>query len=272
MYCLKDSDLARVILMMGALLLAFVLHAKPSVAESTPLALDSSPAESTTDPTPKSTSSQLPASNSSHSPFSFAKLYQPISIAKRSYGSFSIGYSQNYLHTPRIALRAPDSSASPAPSPAASQSTLDSSFSRVARGVFFGLERGLHWAGSGEMASSSAFMLGGYVNGVAAQDYSLNFGLRASYLIAHYVIPSIGISYNLQHITFPNDPNQYNIHGANFNAGLFVNLMRGFGIKAEASYAYPLVVLRGVNARAYGEPKFFGFSFVVSVCYYDFSI
>lgn len=267
------------ILLFGALLLACILHAKPSVAESTLLALDSSLPESPANPTPKSTSPQSPASSparnlshdASHSSF-FIKLYQPIDITKRSYGSFSIGYSQNYLHTPRITLRAPDSSTSPALDPASSQSAIDSSFSRVARGVFFGLERGLHWAGSGESASNSGFMLGGYVNGIAAQDYSLNFGLRASYLIARYVIPSIGISYNIQHITFPNDPNQYNIHGANFNAGLFVNLMRGFGVKAEASYAYPLVVLRGVNAREYGEPKFFGFSFVVSMCYYDFSI
>lgn len=249
------------IVILGALSLGFALHAAPSAPEST------------TTPDPDSTKI-LNSTQLQSKPF-FAKLYQPIDIRKRSYGAFSIGYSQSHLHTPHIAPSSPNTPSSPSQ---ATPESNDSSFSRVARGVFFGLERGLHWASTTQDVSGSSwslgsgFMLGGYINGVAAQDYSLNFGLRASYLIARYVIPSIGISYNLQHIAFPNDPKQYNLHGANVNAGLFVNLMRGLGIKAEASYAYPLIILRGVDARAYGEPRFESFSFVVSICYYDFSI
>lgn len=179
-------------------------------------------------------------------------LYQPIAVSKRSYGSFSIGYSQSHIKAQQISLI-----------DGATNSRVARDFSQVAHGVFFELERGAHW---------HSFMLGGYINGVAAQDYSLSFGVRASYLIARYVIPSVGISWGLQHIKFPNDTRQYNIHGANFNAGLFVNIVRGFGLKLEGSYSYPLVILRGADARSYGDPVFSGYSFVVSLCAYDFSI
>lgn len=179
-------------------------------------------------------------------------LYQPIALSKSSYGSFSIGYSQSHIQTK--ALSVVDS---------ATNTRVSRGVDHIARGVFFGLERGMHWHN---------FMLGGYVNGVAAQDYSLSFGVRASYLIARYVVPSVGISWKLQHIQFPNDTKQYNIHGASFNAGLFVNIVRGFGLKLEGSYSYPLVILRGVDARAYGDPIFSGYAFAVSLCLYDFSI
>lgn len=195
-------------------------------------------------------SSSLALDSSARSAKKFS-LYQPIAVSKRSYGSFSIGYSQSHIKAQQISLID------------GSNSRVARDFSQVAHGVFFGLERGAHWHN---------FMLGGYINGVAAQDYSLSFGVRASYLIARYVIPSVGISWGLQHIKFPNDTRQYNIHGANFNAGLFVNIVRGFGLKLEGSYSYPLVILRGVDARNYGDPVFSGYSFVVSLCAYDFSI
>lgn len=179
-------------------------------------------------------------------------LYQPIALSKRSYGSFSIGYAQSHIKAQQIRLI-----------DGAINSRVARDFSQIAHGVFFGLERGAHWHN---------FMLGGYINGVAAQDYSLSFGVRASYLIARYVIPSVGISWGLQHIQFPNDTRQYNIHGASFNAGLFVNIARGFGLKLEGSYSYPLVILRGVDARSYGAPVFSGYAFAVSLCMYDFSI
>ncbi|MBR2495345.1 hypothetical protein [Helicobacter sp.] len=179
-------------------------------------------------------------------------LYQPIAVSKRSYGSFSIGYSQSHIKAQQVSLI-----------DGVSNSRVDRDFSQIAHGVFFGLERGVHWHN---------FMLGGYINGVAAQDYSLSFGVRTSYLVARYVIPSVGISWGMQHIKFPNDIKQYNIHGASFNAGIFVNLVRGFGLKLEGSYSYPLVILRGVDARNYGDPVFSGYSFVVSLCMYDFSI
>ncbi|WP_143000254.1 MULTISPECIES: hypothetical protein [unclassified Helicobacter] len=192
------------------------------------------------------------------SPSFWSRLYQPINITKRSYGAFSIGYSQNTITTPKISLAAPNTQDAQD-----LQTRITQDFSRVARGAFFGLERGWHTHG---------FMIGGYLNGVAAQDYLLNFGVRFSYLIARYVIPSVGVSYMLQHLKLPNDDAQYNLQGASFNAGLFVNVVRGFGLKFEGMYAYPLAILREGNARLHGNPTFSGYSFVVSFSFYDFSI
>ena len=210
------------------------------------------------DSTESASATSAGADTSATKPSSFwSRLYQPINITKRSYGAFSIGYSQNTITTPKISLAAPNTQDSSA------QSRITQDFSRVARGAFFGLERGWHTHG---------FMIGGYLNGVAAQDYSLNFGVRFSYLIARYVIPSVGVSYMLQHLKLPNDDAQYNLHGASFNAGLFVNVVRGFGLKFEGMYAYPLAILREGNARLHGNPTFSGYSFVVSFSFYDFSI
>lgn len=199
-----------------------------------------------------STSVSKSTQNLQNSNKSFS-LYQPIVVRKNTYAAFSIGYSYNHIATQSIALRvAPDS-----------ETKQNSAFSRVAHGAFFGLERGWH---------THNVMLGGYLNGVAGQDYSLHLGFRLSYLAFGYVIPSVGISYGLQNLRLPNDSQQYNTHTAGFNAGLFVNVARGFGLKFEGSYFYPMGILRKSNADLYGNPRFSGYSFVVSFTFYDFSI
>ena len=116
------------------------------------------------------------------------------------------------------------------------------------------------------------FMFGGYLYGVAGDDYSLGFGMRASYVLWRYVIPSVGLGYGLQHIQFPQDSAQYNIHGLHYDMGLFVNVYRGFGLKFEAKALYPMGILRGVDASKYGNPIFLGYSLIVSFAFYDFSI
>ena len=175
------------------------------------------------------------------------KFYQPITLSKDSYGAFFIGYSYNKLETDKILF---ENEIKP--------------FSRTANGAFFGVERG--WQGK------YGFMLGGYLNGVAGDDYSLSLGVRVSNLIAKYVIPSINIGYGLQHIKFPQDSQQYNLHGFQFGGGIFVNIYRGFGIKFEAMGSYPLGIVRKDNASKYGNPTLNSYSLIVSFAYFDFSI
>lgn len=181
-----------------------------------------------------------------HTTKAHSKIYQPISITKTTYASFSIGYSYNQILTDKISLQ-----------------NAKSSYKKSAHGALFGLERG---------SMVKNFMFGGYLYGVAGDDYSLGFGMRASYVLWRYVIPSVGLGYGLQHIQFPQDSAQYNIHGLHYDMGLFVNVYRGFGLKFEAKALYPMGILRGVDASKYGNPIFLGYSLIVSFAFYDFSI
>lgn len=167
-----------------------------------------------------------------------------------TYGVFKIGYVYQNLSSSNIALK-----------------NGESSYSFPSSNVYFGLERG--WVGG----PKKLLLIGGYLDAGAGNTYYLSaggsFGLR---LLDGWLIPKISLGYQMQHLGLPNDSDQYNIQSGVGTIGVFVNVMQGFGINLEARAGLPFSIMRGDQARAYGNPKFDMYAVMVSFSFFDFEL
>lgn len=175
----------------------------------------------------------------------------PPEVPNNSYGVFRIGYSYQYQNGGTITK----------------DHTTSFNYQGHFNGVYFGLERG--WIGG----KNKMFMASGYLDGVVGQTYSLSVGAKGSlFLLNGWLIPYIGIGYQLQHLSFKNDSNQYNMHTAVVSLGTHITIAKGFGIDLELRSGAPFYILKPKDAQTYGNPNINHVGFILSFSFYDFNI
>lgn len=176
---------------------------------------------------------------------------QPPQVIGNSYGVFRIGYAYQYQNGGTITR----------------DNTTSFDYSGHFNDLYFGIERG--WIGG----KNKMFMASGYLDGAVGQTYFLSFGAKASlYLLKGWLIPYIGAGYQLEHLGFKKDDNQYNMHTAVFSLGTHINIGKGFGIDLQVRSGVPFYILKPKDAQTFGYPSINHVGVMVSFSFYDFNI
>ena len=184
-------------------------------------------------------------------PLAWKDSIRPPEISSSSYGVFRLGYSYQYQNGGNITKTGEKPFA----------------YSGHFNGMYFGIERG--WIGG----KDNMFMVGGYLDGVAGQTYALSVGVKGSlFLLNGWVLPYVGIGYQLEHLEFANDTKQYNMHTGVVSVGAHVNVAKGFGVDFQLRSGLPFNILKANDAQTYGNPSINHVGFMVSLSFYDFSI
>ncbi|RDU71912.1 hypothetical protein CQA57_07420 [Helicobacter anseris] len=176
---------------------------------------------------------------------------QPPEVYGNSYGVFRIGYAYQYQNAGTITR----------------DNTTKFEYSGHFNDLYFGIERG--WIGG----KNKMFMASGYLDGAVGQTYFLSFGAKASlYLLKGWLIPYVGVGYQLEHLGFAKDDTQYNMHTAVVSAGTHINIAKGFGIDLQVRSGAPFYILKPKDAQTFGHPSINHVGFMVSFSFYDFNL
>lgn len=179
-------------------------------------------------------------------------VFQPSEVEGNVYGTFRIGYAYQYQNGSKITNTQ-------------TSHTFDSK--QQLNSVYFGIERG--WIG----LKNKMLMVGGYLDGAAGQTFFLSVGARVSArLLNGWLIPHASFGYQIQHLSFPADTAQYNIHGGVGTVGLFVNVAKGFGVDFSLRAGTPFYLVKAADAKKFNHPVINHVGFMISFTFYDFSI
>ncbi|SQH71399.1 hypothetical protein [Helicobacter mustelae] len=180
------------------------------------------------------------------------KRFYPAEVQGHSYGVFSVGYAYQYQSAGQITNTHTGNTI-----------RYKGSFNNV----YFSIERG--WIGG----KNNMFMLGGYLDGVAGQTFFISVGVKGGLrLLNGWVIPHFAVGYQLEHLQFPKDIRRYNMQGAVFSIGTFVNVTKGFGIDFTLRAGTPFHMLNRNHAKTYGNKGINNVGIMLSFTFYDFSI